>query len=391
MYSKGLEGVVADETGICLVDSEHGNLFYRGYPIEEIVHNKSFDECAYMILYGEFPNAEQYADFRRQLAAAYALPDYAASAIAALPPGTHPMEAIQSVLALIGGYKPSQIKVRRVLEKDGTKRSVVEGLPEQRQELNRILALIPTIIAHFYRAQQGLAPVAPRPELSLLANFLYMFHGREPSVQDLHVFEVCQMLQIEHGFNASTFTARVVASTLAPLHASLSAAVGALYGILHGGADEAAFRMARDQIREPTRAEDFVRKTIADGGRIMGVGHRIYKTTDPRAKILKGLAARLNADKGGQKEQIYKTLEKVEEVATNIFAGQGKEIYANVEFYKGSVFNALDIPPLYFTSMFVIARAFGWGAHILELWSDHRLYRPEAVFVGELGKRVPAG
>ena len=344
-----------------------------------------------MILYGEFPNAEQYADFRRQLAAAYTLPDYAAAAIGALPPGTHPMEAIQSVLAISGRYKPSQIKVRRVPEKDGTKRSVVEGLPEQRQELNRILALIPAIIAHFYRAQQGLAPVAPRPELSLLANFLYMFHGREPSAQDLHVFEVCQMLQIEHGFNASTFTARVVASTLAPLHASLSAAVGALYGILHGGADEAAFRMARDQIREPAHAEDFVRRTIADGGRIMGVGHRIYKTIDPRAKILKGLAARLNADKGGQKEQIYQTLEKVEEVATNIFAGQGKEIYANVEFYKGSVFNALDIPPLYFTSMFVIARAFGWGAHILELWNDHRLYRPEAVFVGELGKRVPVG
>jgi citrate synthase len=389
-YSKGLEGVIADETSVSLVESEKGELFYRGYPIGQIVERKTFEECVYMVIYGEFPNREQAADFHRQLSAAYNLPDYAEAIIRSLPSSTHPMEAIQSLLAVLGTSKPPDIKIRRIEDPDGTKRSVVEGLDQQRRELIDLLAKIPTIVAYFYRVHQDLEPVAPRPELSLLANFLYMFNGEEPSPEEVRVFEVCQMLQVEHGFNASTLTARVVASTLAPPQASLSAAVGALYGILHGGADEAAFLMARDQIREPARAESFVMETLSRGGRIMGLGHRIYKTVDPRATILKRLAADLIANKGGQKEQIYKTLETVEEVAGRVFSEKGKSIHANVEFYKGAVFNALNIPHLYFTSMFVIARSFGWAAHILELWNDQRLYRPEAMYIGEQGRAVPA-
>lgn len=389
-YSKGLEGVIADETSLSLVESEKGQLFYRGYPIGEIVERKTFDECAYMIIYGEFPDKEQVADFRRELSAAYDLPNYASAIIRSLPPATHPMEVIQSSLPLLGTSKPPDIKIRRVADPDGTKRSIVEGLDHVRRELIGLLAKIPTVVAYYYRATQGLEPVAPRADLPLLANFLYMFNGKEPSQEEVRVFEVCQMLQMEHGFNASTFTVRVVASTLAPPQSALSAAVGALYGILHGGADEAAFYMARDQIREPSRVESFVTETLAKGSRIMGLGHRIYKTVDPRAIILKRLAANLIANKGGQKEQLYKTLETVENVAARIFSQQGKSIHANVEFYKGAVFNALDIPPLYFTSMFVIARSFGWAAHILELWNDHRLYRPEAMFVGEQGRAVPA-
>lgn len=389
-YSKGLEGVIADETTISLVDSENGKLYYRGFTIEDIVEKKTFEECAYMVLFGDFPNEEQFKDFRRQLSNSYTLPDHANDVIASLPPETHPMEAIQSVLAIIGKYRPAQIKVRRVSDGEGKKRSVVEGLEDQGRELTRLLAQIPTIVANFYRTQQKLELVPPRPDLSLLGNFLYMFNGREPSAQDTRIFEICQMLQMEHGLNASTFTARVAASTLAPVHACLSSAVGALFGLLHGGADEAAFRMARDQIGDPGMVEEFVAKTLSEGGRIMGLGHRIYKTVDPRAVILLRLSAELNAGKGGEKDRLFKTLAKVDEVATRIFTQQGKELYANVEFYKGSVFNALDIPPLYFTSMFVIARSFGWAAHILELWQDHRLYRPETLFTGELGRPVPA-
>jgi citrate synthase len=258
-----------------------------------------------------------------------------------------------------------------------------------RQELSGLLARIPTVIARFYRRQQEQPPVAPRRDLPLLSNFLYMLHGREPSAADVRAFEVCQMLQIEHGMNASTFTARVVASTLAPIHSALSSAVGALYGILHGGADEAAFRMAQDEIQTLDRADAYVREKLQTGGLIMGLGHRIYRTVDPRATILKKMAADLSAAKGGRREEIFKILTRVEEAARSVLARQGKEIYANVEFYKGAVFNALDIPPLYYTSMFVMARAFGWGAHVLELWQDNRIYRPEAVFVGEVNRAVP--
>jgi citrate synthase len=389
-FSKGLEGVIADETSIGFVDSEHGQLYYRGYTIGDIVEKKSFDECAFMILNGHFPTRDELQKFDKQLAQAYSLPGFAEKVVDDMPKEAHPMEVIQSLLPIIGSYKPWQIKVRRVTGADGHKQSVVEDLPAQVDEVTRLLARIPTVISRFYRRQQGLDPVPPRPDLPLLANFLYMLHGREPSPQEIRVFEVCQMLQIEHGMNASTFAARVVASTLAPIHACLSAAVGALYGILHGGADEAAFRMARDEIKTIDRAETYVRDKLAKGGLIMGLGHRIYKTVDPRAKILKRMAADLSAGKGGQKDEIFKILVKVEDTATNIFSQQGKEIYANVEFFKGAVFNALDIPPLYYTSMFVMARSFAWGAHIIELWHDNRIYRPEALYVGELNLPVPA-
>lgn len=388
-FSKGLEGVIADETAVGWVDSDGGQLYYRGYPIDEIVNKKTFDECAYMLLEGHFPDRTELAQFRAQLADAYELPAHAAAILDALPRGVHPMEAIQSLLAVIGSFKPEHVRVRRVTGPDGQKRSVVDDLPAHRFELVGLLARIPTVIAHFYRRQTGSEPIAPRKDLPLLTNFLYMLHGREPSRTDVQVFEACQILQMEHGLNASTFTARVVASTLAPIHACLSSAVGALYGRLHGGADEAAFRMAHDEIRHVDRVEQYVADTLRTGGLIMGLGHRVYRTVDPRAVILKRMAADLSASKGGGKDEIFRILVKVEDTASRIFAEQGRELYANVEFFKGAVFHALDIPPMYYTSMFVMARAFGWGAHILELWQDNRIYRPEAVFVGKVNRVVP--
>jgi citrate synthase len=388
-FSKGLEGVVADETSVGFVDSDGGQLYYRGYPIDQIVEKKSFDDCAYMLLEGRFPSPDELAAFRAQLADAYELPAHAQAVIDALPVSTHPMEVIQAILALIGSSKPWDVRVQRVTAADGHKKSVVTDVSVHRQELAGLVARIPTIIARFYRRQQGQPAVAPRRDLPLLSNFLYMLHGREPSSSEVRAFEVCQMLQLEHGLNASTFTARVVASTLAPMHSCLSSAVGALYGSLHGGADEAAFRMVEDEIKTLDRADEYVRETLAKGGLIMGLGHRVYRTVDPRATILKRMAAELSAAKGGRRGEIFQILVKVEDAARRHFAQQGKDIYANVEFYKGAVFNALDIPPLYYTSMFVMARAFGWGAHVLELWQDNRIYRPEAVFVGDVNRPVP--
>ncbi|HTL53621.1 MAG TPA: citrate/2-methylcitrate synthase [Planctomycetota bacterium] len=387
-YSKGLEGVIADESSVSLVDGTAGKLYYRGYSIEDIVQKKHYDETSYLVLFGSFPTPAELKDYRAKLAANYELPPQIITWIKATPRETHPMEAIQALLAVIGNIDPTGIDVERQDAPGGGKRSVVTHLEEHRTELLALLAKIPTMVAYYHRHQSGQPFIPPRKDLNLMANFLYMFKGTPAPARDVEIFEICEILQMEHGFNASTFAARVVASTLAPIHTSLSAAVGALFGKLHGGADEAAFRMARDEIGGPEKAEKYVKETLAHGGKIMGMGHRVYKTVDPRATVLKGLAAELTASKGGDKERVLKTLFKVEEVMAEVMEGKGKEIYSNVEFYKGPVFNALDIPPEYYTSMFVIARAFGWGANILELWHDHRLYRPKAMYMGKTGLKV---
>ncbi len=380
-YSKGLEGVIADESSICLVDGQNGRLFYRGQSIDDIAEAKSFDEICYLLLYGALPSDEQLKSYRELLAANYELPTHAKKVIESLPREQHPMEALMSVLPLIGQTLPKDIVTERI-EKDGEKQTQVAELDRVRNEAIAILAKLPTIIAHFQRHRTEQAIIAPNSELDLLTNFLTMFQGERPTERDVEIFSICEVLQMEHGFNASTFTARVVASTLSPLHASLAAAVGALYGKLHGGADEAAFTMAKEAIGSPDRAESYVDDLLSRGGKIMGLGHRVYRTMDPRARILKRLALELNEAKGGQKKAILETLTKVEEVMAARMAAKGKEIHPNVEFYKGPVFNALDIPTDQFTAMFVLARSFGWCAHILELWQDHRIYRPRAMYVG---------
>lgn len=380
-YSKGLAGVIADESALCLVDGAQGQLFYRGYPIDALCKQRSFEEVAYLLLYGAFPDASQLSTFQTQLAANYQLPEFAQNLIRSMPPEKHPMEVLMAVVPVLGTSRPAEIETERFVEGE-EKRTRVVNAEGVRDELVAILARIPTIIAYFERHRAGQPLVPPDSQLSYLENFLAMFHGEAPSARDVEIFAICEILQMEHGFNASTFTARVVASTLAPLHTSIAAAIGALYGKLHGGADEAAFRMARDEIGGAEKAEAYVDELLAQRGKIMGLGHRVYQAMDPRAKILKSLAAELNAAKGGEKQMVFQTLTRVEEVMADRMAKKGKEIHPNVEFFKGPVFHALDIPTDQFTAMFVIARAFGWGAHILELWEDHRIYRPRAKYVG---------
>ena len=380
-YSKGLAGVIADESAICLVDGQQGALYYRGHSINDLAGSNSFDDVTYLLLYGELPNSKQLQEYRSQLGEAYELPAFARDVILSLPTTKHPMEVVMAVLPLLGERLPSQVKTERLVEGD-TKRTRVVDEEAHRDELLRVLAKIPTIIAYYQRHREGKPLVGPDSKRDLLTNFLTMFHGEVPNERDVEIFSICEILQMEHGFNASTFTARVVASTLAPAHTALTAAVAALYGKLHGGADEAAFRMARDEIGFPDQAEEYVDELLARSGKIMGLGHRVYQAIDPRAKILKTLAQELADSKGGDKQNVFQTLTRVEKVMADRMAAKGKKIYPNVEFFKGPVFNALDIPTDQFTAMFVIARAFGWGAHILELWQDHRLYRPKAMYVG---------
>lgn len=389
MFSKGLEGVIADESSIGLVNGEAGELYYRGYAIGDLVLKKTFDETAYMLLFGDFPNPEQLASYQRRMAEHRALEPHVRKLVESLPVEAHPMEALQAILAVLGAIRPGQLRVRRVTGSDGKKKSVLEPPELLEQDAFRVLGAIPTVIASFYKLQSKQPLPEPRADLGYLENFLYMFNGTVPSKEDLHVFGICETLQMEHGFNASTFTARVVASTLAPLHTSLSSAIGGLCGILHGGADEAAFLMARDEVGTPDKAEAYVNAVLSRGERIMGVGHREYKTIDPRATALKGLAEKFCAGKGGESERIFRTLLAVEAAVAVEMTKKGQRIHPNVEFYKGTVFYALGVPPRFFTSMFVLARAFGWVANILELAQDHRIYRPTSQFLGEVGRPVP--
>lgn len=362
-FSKGMAGVVADATAISSIDGERGELRYRGYLIQELVERASFLEVVGLVLDGELPGAPG----TRALEAALtrrALPAAAADVLARLPRDTHPMTALQVVLPLLDD---AESKARPRLAARAAQREVLLGLA----------AKLPTVVAAWARLRRGLEPLGPDPALPLQADFLRMVRGAAPDPREAAVLDATQVLQLEHGFNASTFTARTVASTLAPLSEVLSAAVGALHGPLHGGADEAAYRMALE-VGGPEAAPAFVDAALASKTKLMGLGHREYRVVDPRALVLRPLALDLARLRGPEHLRVVETLVAIDEHAARRFGEQGKRIRANVEFYKGAVFAALGLEPDLFTALFVMARVFGWGAHALELWDDHALYRGPA-------------
>jgi citrate synthase len=365
--SKGLAGVVADTTAISTVDGERGELRYRGYAIEELVARASVLEVVGLVLDGELPDPAGTAALARALEDR-ALPAAAAEVLARLPRDTHPMTALQVTLPLLDD---AASKARPRLRARAAQREVLLGLA----------AKLPTVVAAWLRLRAGAAPLAPDPSLPFHADFLRMLTGAQPDPRAVRVLDATQVLQMEHGFNASTFTARTVASTLAPLSEVLAAAVGALHGPLHGGADEAAYRMALD-IGDPTAAPARVDALLAAKEKIMGLGHREYRVVDPRAVVLRPMARELAALAGPDAVRVVDTLAAIDDHAARRFEAQGKRIRANVEFYKGAVFATLGVPPEGFTALFAMARVFGWGAHALELWDDHALYRPRAAYTG---------
>lgn len=366
-FSKGMAGVVADATAISSIDGERGELRYRGYAIEELVERAGFLEVVGLVLDGELPDAAGVAGLEEALAAR-ALPPAAAEVLARLPRDTHPMTVLQVALPLLDD---AAAKARPRLG----------ARVEQREVLLGLAAKLPTVVAAWSRLRRGLAPLPPDPALSLHADFLRMVRGEAPDPREVSVLDATQVLQMEHGFNASTFTARTVASTLAPLSEVLSAAVGALHGPLHGGADEAAYRMALE-VGAPEAAPAWVDAALASKRKIMGLGHREYRVVDPRALVLRPLALELARLRGPEHLRVVETLAAIDEHAARRFAEQGKRIRANVEFYKGAVFAALGLEPDLFTALFAMARVYGWGAHALELWDDHALYRPRAEYRG---------
>ena len=360
---KGLEGVVVDSTSISLVDGEAGRLYYRGFPIEKLVE-RPFSAVAYLVVFGELPHDAQLAEFEEFLWDAGRLPAGLVTALTQLGSlGGHPMATLQALMPLMALEAPAR----------------KAGRTDAEQEALVVAARLPAAHAMLAALRAGRAPT-PYPETRRYGErFLQLLHNRRPGDKAVSTFEQTQILQIDHSFNASTFTARVVTSTLSPPASALAAAMGSLYGPLHGAADQGALEMAQE-VGDPGKAADFVAQCLANGRLVMGMGHREYRVVDPRSKIVKMLAEDI-ASRPDEK-RLIDILKAVDEAFVAQTAHKKRSLRANLEFYKGVVYLALGLPKEFFTATFAIARIFGWSAHIVEQRKDNRIVRPAANYIG---------
>ncbi|MGI9294194.1 MAG: citrate/2-methylcitrate synthase [Pseudomonadales bacterium] len=364
VFSPSLEGVVVGETLVSHVDGEQGALTYRGHDITTLIDRPILD-VAWLLLFGDWPDpvqAQQFAEFtlahNRLTAAELQL-------LHSLDKDLHPMLVLQAVVPTL------QYQERTPLDLPDNCNATDHGLV--------VAAKIPALLAAWLRLQKGLQPVTGIDRLDPNESFLWQLHGAAPDALAVQTLNATQVLQMEHGYNASTFAGRVCASTNAPIQSVLSASIGTLFGSLHGGADQAALEMAQ-AIGAPENAAAYVAQCMQNKTKIMGMGHREYKTLDPRAAILKPMAADLCND--ADSRQLFGTLVAVEHACQQHFAKSGKQIWANVEFYKGAVFHALGIPVHFFTGVFAMARVYGYIAHYAEFMQDPRLIRPRARYIG---------
>lgn len=361
-YSADLAGVVVGETSISDVQGETGLLTYRGYPISELVKHP-FWQVVWLVLFGQWPDAAQLKALQEAMAVHSQLDTSELELLRRLPRTLHPMLMLQGMVPLMSL----------------TPRKSIAGLTAPAQAGLLLAAKLPSLLAAWRQLELGHEPIAANAALGFHENFLTMFNGSAPTAQQVQTLDVTQILQMEHSFNAGTFAGRVCASTLAPIQSSISAAIGTLYGPLHGGADQAAMEMAKT-IGDPARAAAWVANALQQKQKIMGMGHREYRVVDPRARILKPMAIELCRD--GEAKQLLDVLVAVEAACAEEFRKKGKEIWANVEFYKGAVFNQLGIPPHYYTAVFAMARVYGYIAHFLEFSQHSALIRPRARYVG---------
>jgi len=359
IFSSDLSGIVVGETAISDVDGEAGLLSYRGIDVTELA-DKPFLQVVWMVLFGCWPDPQQESQLASFMSKNSELSDSEVALLKQISRDLHPMLMLQGMMPLL--TLPNTATTDLELDAE-------RGLT--------MAAKVPALIAAHYRLEQGKDLVAPVEGVSFHESFLTMFNGEVPSDSHVRMLDTAQILQIEHSFNCGTFAGRVCASTLAPIQSCISASIGTLFGRLHGGADQAALEMAME-IGSADKAEAWVKNALANKEKIMGMGHREYRTVDPRAKILKPMAVELCQDK--ESKALLATLVAVEEACQVAFAEQGKEIWANVEFYKGAVFHSLGIPTHYFTAMFAMARVYGYIAHYLEFSKDSCLIRPRALY-----------
>jgi citrate synthase len=362
-YKPGLEGIPAAQSRVSYVDGQKGILEYRGIRIEELAQKSTFLETAYLLIWGKLPTDEELAAFEKEIRYHRRIKYRIRDMMKCFPETGHPMDALQTSAGALGLFYS-----RRALDDPAYIHAAVV----------RLLAKIPTMVAAFQLMRKGNDPIQPNDQLDYAANFLYMLTEREPDPLAAHIFDICLTLHAEHTMNASTFSARVTASTLTDPYAVVASAVGTLAGPLHGGANEEVLIML-EEIGSVENVRPYVEKLIAHKQKIMGFGHRVYKVKDPRAIILQNLAEQL-FEEGGH-DEYYDIAVELERVVEEKLGQRG--IYANVDFYSGLVYRKLGIPSDLFTPIFAIARVAGWLAHWKEQLEVNRIYRPTQIYTGD--------
>ncbi|NLI74379.1 MAG: citrate (Si)-synthase [Euryarchaeota archaeon] len=370
----GLRGVRAATSRISLVDGEAGRLIYRGYAIEDLAKWSTFEETCYLLLNGELPNAEQLNTFSKELTSNRELPLSILEALHSQPLGTTPMAILSAMVSLMSGTCPDHGD---------------DSLEANRRKAVRIIAMMPTVVAAWKRLRRDQKPIDPDPSLSHAANFLYMIGGKKQSKTMNRFMDVALILQADHGFNASTFTSRVVASTRATMYSAVSAGIGALSGSLHGGANAQVMRNLID-VNDPNNVEEWVEEQFRNGERISGMGHAVYKTIDPRAAILRGMAQAI-MDNSPEFRWYEMTERMILATQRHFRAAKGREIYPNIDMYTASIYHTMGIDPDFYPAVFAMARSAGWTAHISEekFPTDPVrpvLYRPVCVYRGEMDR-----
>lgn len=370
-YIPGLAGVPATESEISFIDGQKGLLTYRGYDIMELAEKSSFEETTLLLLFGELPTSQELEEFDVQLRAHRRVKYNIREIMKNLPETTHPMHMLQVVVASLASFYPST--------------EYMKGGTENQKYINdvtvKIIAHMATLVASWEHMRNGFDPIEPRKDLTYAENFLYMVNGERPDPDWARLLDACLILHAEHTINASTFTTMVTGSTLANPCSVISSAIASLSGPLHGGANQMVIEMF-EEIGHPDNARAYIEDRLAKKKVIWGMGHREYKTKDPRATILQTLSAKLLAkkSKSGELSQMFETALEVERVCAEHLGHKG--VYPNVDFYSGILYKEMGFDPKMFTSIFAVARSAGWMAHWREQLQDNKIFRPTQVYTG---------
>ena len=358
--AKGLEGIVATNSGICWIDGDAGVLAYRGIDIHDLASNSTFEETTYLLWHGKLPNKSELAAFTKELAAARKLSPQIIDLLKSFPKQATPMEVLRTAVSALSFYDPDE----KAVDHDSNVRKSFD-----------LTAQIAMLVAAFDRIRKGKDLIAPDHSLSHAGNFLWMLTGEKPSETATRAFDVALILHADHELNASTFAARVIAATLSDIHSAITGAIGALKGPLHGGANEAVMRLLYAIDKEGADPVEYVREMLTQKKKVSGFGHRVYHTEDPRATHLRKMSEDLSRASGTTKW--FDMSRKIE-----LFVNTEKKLNANVDFYSASTYTTLGIDIDLFTPIFAVSRIAGWAAHVIEQLDDNRLIRPRAEYIG---------
>ncbi|MDE1860605.1 MAG: citrate synthase/methylcitrate synthase [Candidatus Micrarchaeota archaeon] len=363
----GLEGIYFTKSEVCKLDGINGRLYYRGYPIETLSKNSNFEEVCYLLLYGKLPNEEEFNIFASALKSESELPEQVISIIKDMSNKAHPMDTLRTAVSALSAY-----------DNDVPDSSIDANM----RKSVRLIAKTCSIVATIGRFRNGESYIRSKPNLSFAGNFLYMLNGSRQSQQNEKILDIMLMLHAEHSSNASTFSTLVAGATLSDIHAAVTSGIATLKGPLHGGADEAALAMMR-AIGRPDNTEEYIESALEGKKRIMGFGHRVYKTYDPRARIIKVYLESMQDSSSEEVRNLTSIALRAEKLMVDKL-GKTKGIWPNVDFFSGPVYTALGIPGYLFTPLFAVSRMPGWCAHMIEYWKSNRLIRPLEYYSGPI-------